>query len=314
MIDGTLSEFDIYADYNIPPEGAGTDLVGDWTPASTDLNLTQLNLVMDDDYLYVGANVVDDDLAESGQAWEGDALELFISFYNALALTAWHDLGTVDVPGTGDYRISFTSWGEIQQAGSSPIEYPGMEYLILPSPVGYLIEAKISLDAMASSGEYTPQVGDMLPVRIDLNDKDLIADAPETGRTKQLNTGGVGNDQNWKRPSCWGYLEVYSPTAVEKENTTLPKTTQLYGNYPNPFNPTTTLKYDLAKSGHVSLVIYNMLGQKIRTLIDANKAAGYHTIQWDGSNDAGVKVSSGIYLYTFKADGYNQTKKMILIK
>jgi flagellar hook assembly protein FlgD len=88
----------------------------------------------------------------------------------------------------------------------------------------------------------------------------------------------------------------------------------LYANYPNPFNPTTTLKYDLAKSSHVSLVIYNMLGQKIRTLVDAVKPAGYHAAVWDGANDSGAAIASGIYFFEFKADGYAQTNKMILMK
>ncbi len=316
MIDGSLAEFLQYEYFNITPEGVGVDAAGDWTPASTDLNLTTCIFVIDDDYLYLGANVVDDDLAESGQAWEGDAFELFIGFYNAMTLNAWHDLNDVDTPGTGDYRISFTSWGEIQQSGSSPRTFPGLEALILPSPTGYQIEAKIALDSLAANHDFTPQIGDMLPIRIDINDKDLVLDAPETGRTKQINIGGVGNTENWKRPSSWGYLEVYAPTGVEKadDDAALPKRTALHENYPNPFNPETRIKFDLADAGHVKLEIYNMLGQKIRTLIDADKPAGYHAAQWDGRNDAGVKVSSGIYFYKLKTADYSKTLKMLLMK
>ena len=316
VIDGSLAEFDLYSNFALDVEGIGQDNAGDWTPTSTDLNLTKCVFVIDDDYLYFGANVVDDDLASEGQAWEGDALELYIGFYNALGLNAWHDLGDVDKPGTGDYRISFTAWGEVQQSGTTPREFPGMTVLILPSPTGYQIEAKITLDSLAATHDYTPQVGDLLPLRIDINDKDPVLDAPETSRTKQLNIGGVGNYENWKRPSCWGYLEVYSPTAVEKnENeSSLPKKTQLHGNYPNPFNPDTHIKFDLAEAGHITIEVYNMLGQKIKTLIDADKNAGYHSVQWDGTNDNGIKVTSGIYLYKMTTADYSKTLKMILMK
>jgi hypothetical protein len=311
-IDGSLAEFAAYQDYSVLPEGAGVDQAGDWTPASTDINFTA-NFVTDGKYLYVGANIIDDDIATAGQGWEGDAFELFIGFYDMKDLSAWHDLGDIGQAGTGDYRISFTSWGETQSGGSSPFRYPGLTYLILPNPTGYLIEAKFELDSVGAPG-WIPEVHDMLPIRFDVNDKDEVLDGAGTGRTKQLNAAGVGNTENWKRPSCWGYLEIYSLTAVERQVTTLPKTTQLYDNYPNPFNPTTTLRYDLAKNTQVSLVIYNMLGQKIKTLVDAAKPAGYHSAAWDGTNDSGMKVASGIYFFEFKADGYAKTNKMILMK
>jgi hypothetical protein len=312
VIDGTLSEFAAYQDYTVLPEGPGVDQAGDWTPASTDLNFTA-NFVTDGKFLYVGANIIDDDLATSGQGWEGDGFELFMGFYDIKDQTAWHDLGDIDAAGTGDYRISFTSWGTTQKGGSSDFRYPGMTFLILPNPTGYLVEAKIQLDSIGATG-WVPQAGDMLPLRIDCNDKDEVLDGAGTGRTKQLNTAGVGNTEGWKRPSSWGYLEFFTPTGVAETGSTLPKTIQLHDNYPNPFNPTTTLRYDLAKNAHVSMVIYNMLGQKIRTLVDGVKPAGYHAAVWNGTNDAGVHVASGIYFIEFKADGYAKTNKMILMK
>ncbi|MCU0645115.1 MAG: hypothetical protein MUC94_12745, partial [bacterium] len=84
VIDGTLSEFAAYQDYTVLPEGAGVDQAGDWTPASTDLNFTA-NFVTDGKFLYVGANIIDDDLATSGQGWEGDGFELFMGFYDIKA-------------------------------------------------------------------------------------------------------------------------------------------------------------------------------------------------------------------------------------
>ena len=313
MIDGTLNEFAPYTDYTVVPEGAGVDVAGDWTPESLDLNYTA-NFVIDDDYLYIGVNVIDNELATEGQAWEGDAWEMFIGFYDIADQTKWHTIGDIGVAGTGDYRISFTSWGKTQAGGSSDKEYPGMEYLILPGPTGYLIEAKIALDSLAGSTGLMPELGDMLPLRIDCNDKDLLEDGTDSGRSKQLNWGGTGNTENWKRPSSWGYLMVSSTTGVTEKEVAIPLKTDLYVNYPNPFNPTTNLKYSLAKDADVSLIVYNMLGQEIKTLVKEKQAAGYHTIQWDGTDEAGQQVTSGIYFYTFKADGMIKTQKMILMK
>jgi len=313
QIDGSLGEFTAYADYTLITESVGVDNAGDWSPTSTDLNFS-VSFVIDDDYLYMGANIIDDDLATSGQAWEGDALELFMGFYPIASVKEWHTLGDIGTAGTGDYRISFTSWGETHSGGSSPFTYPGLTYLVLPNPTGYLIEAKLDLDSLSAAG-YTPQVGDMLPLKIDVNDKDEVLDGSGTGRTKQLHHSGFSNTENWKRPSCWGYLAVSLPTGVaDRGLPSIPMKTQLYANYPNPFNPTTTLKYDLAKASHVSMVIYNMLGQKIRTLVNVEKPAGYHSAIWDGTNDGGENVASGIYFFEFKADSYVKTNKMILMK
>jgi len=130
----------------------------------------------------------------------------------------------------------------------------------------------------------------------------------------QLHIAGIGNDQNWLRPSTWGYLEIFSPTGVDEKEVAVPLKTELYANYPNPFNPATNIKFDLKKNAHVSLVVYNMLGQQIKTLVNSPKLSGHHAIHWDGTNDQGAKVTSGIYFYQFKADGYTKTNKMILMK
>ncbi len=98
-------------------------------------------------------------------------------------------------------------------------------------------------------------------------------------------------------------------TSNEPESNTLPVATALHQNYPNPFNPTTSIPYSLAKTGHVELSIYNMLGQKITTLLNQNMQAGNHIIQWDAS-----QYSSGLYLYRMKADGVVKTRKLTLIK
>jgi len=85
-------------------------------------------------------------------------------------------------------------------------------------------------------------------------------------------------------------------------------------NYPNPFNPTTSIKYAIPQDARVSLVVYDMLGQVVKTLVDQEQEAGYYTVRWDGTNNFGSKVSSGIYIYRIVAGKYTSTMKMNLLK
>ncbi|MBN2001548.1 thrombospondin type 3 repeat-containing protein [candidate division KSB1 bacterium] len=94
----------------------------------------------------------------------------------------------------------------------------------------------------------------------------------------------------------------------------LPGKFELMQNYPNPFNPLTKIEYSIAAESHVTLKIHNLLGQEIRTLINDKVPPGFYSIFWNGKNDAGIKMPSGIYICTLKADQYRESKKMILIQ
>jgi len=94
----------------------------------------------------------------------------------------------------------------------------------------------------------------------------------------------------------------------------LPIVFNLYNNFPNPFNPTTTLRYDLPEDALVNITIYDMMGRQVKTLVNSSQIAGYITIQWDATNDHGKPVSAGIYLYQIHTGEYMQTKKMVLLK
>ena len=85
-------------------------------------------------------------------------------------------------------------------------------------------------------------------------------------------------------------------------------------NHPNPFNPQTEISYDLPNAGQVELSIYNLLGQRIKTLVDEFQAAGHKTVRWDGTDEEGNKIASGIYFYRIKAGDFVDSKKMILMK
>jgi coenzyme F420-reducing hydrogenase alpha subunit len=101
--------------------------------------------------------------------------------------------------------------------------------------------------------------------------------------------------------------------SVESQNQ-IPASYKLYNNYPNPFNPQTTIKYDLQKSGKVVVEIFNLLGQKIKTLVNEDKVAGSYTASWNGTTEKGLTAASGIYFYRIKTENFSSTKKMILMR
>jgi hypothetical protein len=105
-----------------------------------------------------------------------------------------------------------------------------------------------------------------------------------------------------------------APTAIEDLLTQTPRAFTLQQNYPNPFNPSTNIVFTLNKQSDVSIAVYNMLGQKVRTLVNDTRKAGAYQVAWNGTNDVGKKVSSGIYFYRIEAGNFVDTKKMVLMK
>jgi len=101
---------------------------------------------------------------------------------------------------------------------------------------------------------------------------------------------------------------------VDDESESLPKTFWLSDNFPNPFNPATTIEYGLPRRSHVKMGVYDIMGRRVRTLVDREEAAGWHMITWDGMNDDGESVATGIYFYRLIAGTNTETKKMLLLK
>lgn len=109
---------------------------------------------------------------------------------------------------------------------------------------------------------------------------------------------------------------VLGPTGIQSDNSSVkPGEFQLFQNYPNPFNPSTTIQYLLPNAAKVKITVYNILGQTIKTLVDNQlQSAGKYTIGWDGKNDKGSAVVSGIYFYRIEADNFMKTNKMLLVR
>jgi FlgD Ig-like domain len=93
-----------------------------------------------------------------------------------------------------------------------------------------------------------------------------------------------------------------------------PSKTELFANHPNPFNPSTTIRYSLGAAGHVQLVVFDTAGRRVRSLVNATESAGGHEVTFDGRDDKGGVLASGVYFYRLEAGGVAQTRKMVLLK
>jgi len=138
----------------------------------------------------------------------------------------------------------------------------------------------------------------------------LIIDTSFTiGQTVFYRLGAVdlaGNMSN--------YSSVVSITVLGIDDELIPEVFALHQNYPNPFNPITTLRYDLPEQATVNIIIYDMLGRQVKTLLDQTQEAGFKSIIWNATNDYGKPVSAGVYLYKIQAGEFVKTKKMVLLK
>ncbi len=104
------------------------------------------------------------------------------------------------------------------------------------------------------------------------------------------------------------------PLSVDNDSYELPETFQLAQNFPNPFNPTTTISFSLARSSAVRLAVYNVLGREVKVLAQGTLEAGRHEVVWDGTDHRGRSVASGVYCYRLETIEYIDAKKMILLK
>ena len=123
------------------------------------------------------------------------------------------------------------------------------------------------------------------------------------------------NDSSVGIPRARKYdIEYLNSNNLSKLNDGLERNFKFIQNFPNPFNPVTTLSYELPKDAMVDITISDMMGRLVTNLFNGSQAAGYRTIQWNATNDEGKPVSAGLYFYTIQAGQYRQTKKMLLFK
>jgi len=207
-------------------------------------------------------------------------------------------------------------WGNTQTTGG-PIRLLVASATITYCDVEGGIAGEGNIDQVPLFGPENFYLSDGSPC-IDAGDTSSVYNDPEDpgnpGSAEWPSRGGLRNDMG-----AYGGPErailADTPTLIaENPEANLPRAFALDQNYPNPFNPSTTIRYTLDKPSDVVLQIFNLRGQRVKTLVDGSCPAGTHAVLWDGQDDHGRSTGSGIYLYRLKAGGQTLSKKMILMK
>jgi len=158
------------------------------------------------------------------------------------------------------------------------------------------MDAQTDLIQLVSVGPITLHVGQVDTVAFALLAGNSLADFTAAAAEAQVAYDGVITD------------------VEDVDGVGLPETFSLSQNYPNPFNPTTQINFEIPVRSHVTLTVYNLLGQKVTTLVDKEMSAGRYVADWNSTSDGESKVASGIYFYKLEAGDFIETKKMMLLK
>jgi len=137
-----------------------------------------------------------------------------------------------------------------------------------------------------------------------------VANIDDSGPTFTIHTEFGSINQYF----YWVWFFGYDPTGIIEENGIVLRKPTLSANYPNPFNPVTTMSFELPEQMDASLVIFNVLGQKVKTLLNGPQNKGVHKVLWNGTDDKGRFLSSGVYFYQLKTANFERTMKMMLLK
>jgi len=181
-------------------------------------------------------------------------------------------------------------------------------------PVGAVIEAfDASNNLIGESVVRTAGKFGFMPVYgAEAISGDMVSKSAGSAITLKVNGEAVEQSVTWTENG--DRIRVDNLTTVGKNNGNLPTSFSLNQNYPNPFNPETTIEYVVAQGAHVELAVYNILGDKIKTLVSGYQAAGSYIVKWQADTDNGSTVASGVYFYKLTAGDYTDTKKMTLLK
>ncbi|HEY6437202.1 MAG TPA: FlgD immunoglobulin-like domain containing protein, partial [Ignavibacteriaceae bacterium] len=157
--------------------------------------------------------------------------------------------------------------------------------------------------------------------------ENYILDYTEPDTLKFINVDVIKVEENYwitgfavgNNGSIVKYKELYLVTDTEPVRNIIPELYSLKQNYPNPFNPATSIEYSLPVAAEIELVVYNIIGQQVASLVNEQRSAGSYSVVWNADDSKGIKLSSGIYFYKLKASGvdgieFQEIKKMVLLK
>ncbi len=319
--DGNLSE---WKNAGIKPfklyvsDGSGTQVTGSMIPSDT-VSSGDVYAAADQTYLYIAGHINTNNIVftASQSSWLNTSTDVFLGLYN------WHGAPHSALQGGAqpDYHFRFAEDRVIiDNKGTDSLVVPGSDYYwgarLVPDPLdGYNFEARIAWTVIAhkrnggNSGTdsvFVPRVGARIPFDVEINS----VSPGNTSRNGQLDYSTVAAGNSYQNVAVWSYTWIGDQMVLGvKQTSQVPTNYDLSQNYPNPFNPTTNIQFSIPKTGLVTLAVYNVLGQKVATLVDEVRSAGSHIVSFDAS-----KYASGIYFYQIKAGSFQSVKKMLLLK
>ena len=290
----------------------------------------------DGDRLMVAAKISGDTDIRQVVAWASDQNDMDISSWNGFSdysMTKSGDLYIAEIP--SDSKTYFIEVRDVAAGVRGLIASPPMpvdcDYPLLPLAPGKVenFQAEVTSSSVNLSWE-NPETTDFVGILIRYStndfpanptDGELVYDGQNTSTTHAISLENNLYYSAFAYDSQGNYsdpvkLLVEGTTDTEDEpKANIPDHFELSQNHPNPFNPATVIKYQLPIKSHVTIKIYDLLGNEIRSLVDGKQPAGFHSVVWDGKNDFGSSVASGIYFYQINANNeFKQTKRMLLLK
>ncbi len=310
--DGDLSEW--LSSGIIPLEmGVSTNSMGTpkvWSTVDNDDDAyIKLYIAVGGGTLYMAADVTDDVFnVGAGNWWEQDAMEVFMGLYDQRG-PKHAGAGRGAEP---DYKFAFLGDSAFVEFGTSTglsdksyVTYANSGVNGSPNAA---IEFSIQLDSLAkinTDSVFVAKEGMRIPIEPAWHDND------GSGWEGNLFMSKNNNDNAWQTPSVWSHTYVGRKDGdiLSTEDDMIASSFALERNYPNPFNPTTTIEYSLGLAGPTRLMIYDVLGRELVRLVDEYRPAGTHKVMWNASS-----MPSGVYFYRLESSSFTRTQKMILMK
>ncbi|NUN70256.1 MAG: T9SS type A sorting domain-containing protein [Bacteroidetes bacterium] len=322
LTEWTAANIKPFAISKTPATGEGHVVTGGVVDNDADL-LVKSYIAMDANNLYVAFDVVDDivstdSLLNLQASYAVDCPDLFIGLYDWRGKR--HNGYTRGAK--PEYHLRFSKYGLIldNPGNFKTLLNPGVNYSWKKKALtpGYIIEAKIPFQLFADSSagdvKYTPKLGHRIAMDFSVNDNDgktFNPGEPWNARDGILCYSQFNDDNSWQDMWRWSHTWVgaqWKPNSVRQDGS-VATSFELSQNFPNPFNPTTSIRYSVPVSGMVTMKIYDVLGRAVMTVVNQHQEVGSYTVNLNGAD-----LASGIYVYKIEAGSFTASKKMMLIK
>jgi hypothetical protein len=289
---------------------------GDSLNEYTDQSMATVKFAHNGADLYIGVQSNDSSVCKWSPGWEADGLFLWMTWAGQVPPPERLEIKAMYFDATVGSSIVFEMSANVPTGAAEGASYepPGTVTHTETNGAdeGYSLEVVVHTDLFGYADNDTVFISaviwDLDYASVDAFDPQFSDYAPHWWGTQWA-------DPNFEKYFMYRGVILSGSTAIEdEENPTVVQDFRLEQNFPNPFNPNTTIRYHLAKTTDVKFEVYDILGSKINTLVDGKQTAGEHTVQWNGTDNVGSAVASGLYFYKISTPEYTQTRKMMFLK